>query len=278
MKMKLFVALFAVLAMAVCVAADERAALDKVSAAADAAAAKDSAKMASALGEAASIIADDAKAAGSVPAAWAGKLKESFTGTVESMRGIRPATPATFEVFKTRIQDLYGAIIPAAKGDSAAAAEYVRKQAAKTTGRAKEKLDAAASALASAGADKTAAFTQLRAALGAAAPMARAVTSDLKSTDGLLVAGHNMEYALSTLDAEAAIARDSGNAQKAETIQSFAGDLRPTRFDLGSAIPETEVSGALVDEVDNVIVRGAPDAMPAPAAEAKPAAPVKPAE
>jgi len=143
-------------------AADEAAVLAQMTSAEKLMGEQKTAQAEAALKEAGAMIVKDAAGSGAFGETEAGWVQTEVTGLHKGAAG--------YDIMGLRVKDLYGGIIPASKGDFAAAAAYAKKLADGSSGVAKAKLETAVKALNDAAAgkgDKELAQRRLSVTLGA---------------------------------------------------------------------------------------------------------------
>jgi hypothetical protein len=157
------------------------------------------------------------------------------------------------DVIGTRARDLYGAVLPAGRGDLAAAAAFVKKLAGESDGKTKEKLDAAAKMLDDSAAGKgnrTAALAMMKVTLGSTVCLlkARELAKDKKP----LLAGGWAYAAVDYLKFEQGLASEAA----AEDIRGFLTDgIGMTAFEVERGRPmEGDDLADLADSAEETIL------------------------
>lgn len=141
-----------------------------------------------------------------------------------------------------RVKDLYAALLPAAAGDMAAAAGYLKGKAAGTPDVLKKKIDAAVAALA--GEDKVKAVKSMKVAIAAAyLGEAYKLAEQKKYREAGLWVTEVVEF----LHAELAAA-----VERKEDLQDTVAMMRDTILDLSKNIPvEPEDISGLVGDIEH---------------------------
>jgi len=235
--------------------ADEQAALGKLSAAAAAAKEKKAADVSAAIKDASDIIAKDSSDAGEVAAPIGREMSATFSNLAKSAQAKVPSDFA-IESATDEVKDIYGLVIPGAKGDFAAAATYVRSLIAKAPEEVKGKLEDAAKGLDDAAAgkgDKAKAFGKARAVVLS--------TIDIYRADALVKAGKGDDAAVllnrvgTYLNAEANIASKAGRTSDHDALGEYSSLAKSTAVDLARGVPEGTMKGE--DEGIEYAVAGA---------------------
>jgi len=223
--------------------ADQAGVLGKIAAAQKAAGEKDGAAVTAALQEAGQMMVKDAEGSGAAGEALAGWNKEVAGGLAAlASKGNMPPDVAV-EVLQSCVADLYGAMIPASKGDTAAAAAYIKKKAAGASGPAKDKLNAAAAGSA----------VLMRGTLGALVPLLEAADALEKDEKGK--AARLFRSAAGYLKAEASIARAAGEVGRADILRETGGMLAVYGQDIIRGIsPEVSIADSIVPDVEKDIL------------------------
>lgn len=241
--------------------ADVSGVLEKITAAGKAAEAKDGAAVVAALGDAATMIAADAEGAGDAGTTLAMANKAELDDlAARAGKGQMPPAMA-LNAAKARVSDLYGAFIPASKGNTAAAAAYVNKMAAEATGDVQAKLKAAAAGIGGAmGAE------MMRVTLGSTVLLHKA---EAAIKDDPKLAARMLQSAALYVKAESEIQRAAGAVAKADELRELSGQLNVTARDIVQGVSdEFGIVSDMAPRIEQV-------AMGVVEAE-KPAAPMEP--
>ena len=193
-------------------------------------------------------------------AAGSGAFAEAFAawqaGTAKSL-GAEAAKgaklkEAALEMLAVRAADLYGAIIPAGKGDMAAAAAYLTKAAAGATEGAKERLDNAAKTASEAAAgkgNKTVAAGTIHVTLGSSTALERVI--ELIDAGKYKVAAVWVRSVAEYMAVEEKLA----DQQTAEAIADLITGVKQIAFDLDSApIPSEEEMRVLLKDIEGQVL------------------------